>query len=327
MPQISVIVPVYKVEPYLRRCVDSILAQTFEDFELILVDDGSPDQCPAICDEYAAKDLRVKVIHQSNGGLSAARNAGLDWIFTHSDSQWIFFVDSDDWIHPVTLECMLKTNLKFNTSICICGHKITTGTNPNFNLADLHPCSLETEFFFVEYSSYVACAPGKLYRKDCFQNLRYPVGKIHEDVYTTYKILFQYPSVTFISAPLYAYFFNQEGITKSQWSPKRLDEIDAFKQQLVYFQTNGFKKAYKSSCMAYLFCLANQIELMGNEYPAIKKRLQKQLRQAFWKYRKDAGVTLAKDPWICSSAFPTFITPFLQIKKLLQILKVFFQGR
>ena len=103
MPQISVIVPVYKVEPYLRRCVDSILGQTFTDFELILVDDGSPDNCPAICDEYARKDTRVHVIHQENGGLSAARNAGIDWAFANSDSQWLTSVDSDEWVHPEML--------------------------------------------------------------------------------------------------------------------------------------------------------------------------------------------------------------------------------
>ena len=100
MPIISVIVSVYKVEPYIRQCVDSILAQTFTDFELILVDDGSPDNCGAICDEYAAQDCRVRVIHQENGGLSAARNAGIDWAFANSDSQWLAFVDSDDWVHP-----------------------------------------------------------------------------------------------------------------------------------------------------------------------------------------------------------------------------------
>ena len=93
MAQISVIVPVYKVEAYLHRCVDSILRQTCRDFELILVDDGSPDNCPAICDEYAALDPRVRVIHQENGGLSAARNAGIDWAFANSNSQWITFVD------------------------------------------------------------------------------------------------------------------------------------------------------------------------------------------------------------------------------------------
>ena len=100
MPQITVIVPVYKVEPYLHRCVDSILAQTFTDFELILVDDGSPDNCGAICDEYAAKDSRVRVIHQANGGLSAARNAAL----SIATGKYAAFVDSDDEIVPHHLE-------------------------------------------------------------------------------------------------------------------------------------------------------------------------------------------------------------------------------
>ena len=102
---ISVIVPVYKVEKYLSRCIDSILAQTYTDFELILVDDGSPDNCGKICDGYAEKDNRV-VIHQGNGGISAARNAGIDWAFENSDSEWIAFIDSDDWVHPLYLECL-----------------------------------------------------------------------------------------------------------------------------------------------------------------------------------------------------------------------------
>ena len=96
MPGISVIVPVYKVENFLHRCVDSILAQTFTDFELILVDDGSPDGCGEICDAYAREDSRIHVIHQKNGGLSAARNTGIDWVLENSDSRWLAFVDSDD---------------------------------------------------------------------------------------------------------------------------------------------------------------------------------------------------------------------------------------
>ena len=106
MGRISVIVPVYKVENYLHRCVDSILGQSFADFELILVDDGSPDNCGSICDAYAVKDSRIRVIHQENGGLSAARNAGIDWVFAHSDSQWLTFIDSDDWIHGSFLQIL-----------------------------------------------------------------------------------------------------------------------------------------------------------------------------------------------------------------------------
>lgn len=96
MSEITVVVPVYKVEQYLHRCIDSILVQTYRDFELILIDDGSPDSCGMICDEYAKSDSRIHVIHQENGGLSAARNAGIDWAFANSDSQWLTFIDSDD---------------------------------------------------------------------------------------------------------------------------------------------------------------------------------------------------------------------------------------
>ena len=120
MPSISVIVPIYMVEPYLRRCVDSILAQTFPDFELILVDDGSPDNCGQICEEYARLDRRVLVIHQENRGLSAARNAGIDWVMANSDSSWITFVDSDDWIHPNMLKHLFELNRDHGTQISAC---------------------------------------------------------------------------------------------------------------------------------------------------------------------------------------------------------------
>ena len=121
MPAISVIVPVYKVEKYIHRCVRSILGQTYADFELILVDDGSPDNCGVICDEYAAKDSRVVVIHQENGGLSAARNAGIDWVFANSDSQWLSFIDSDDWVHPEYLQRLLDAATYAGTCPLGCG--------------------------------------------------------------------------------------------------------------------------------------------------------------------------------------------------------------
>ena len=112
MPQISVIVPIYKVEQYLERCVDSILNQTFTDFELVLVDDGSPDNCGAICDEYAKKNERIVVIHKENGGLSDARNAGIEWALNNSGSEWITFIDSDDWVHIDYLEYLYNSAKK-----------------------------------------------------------------------------------------------------------------------------------------------------------------------------------------------------------------------
>ena len=116
MPQISVIVPVYKVEPYLDRCVKSVLNQTFSDFELILVDDGSPDECPRLCDEWATKDNRIQVIHKENGGLSDARNVG----FEASTGEWITFVDSDDWLDATMYEIMLKHAANCAAQAVIC---------------------------------------------------------------------------------------------------------------------------------------------------------------------------------------------------------------
>ena len=119
--KISVVVPIYKVEKYLRECVDTITGQTYSNLEIILVDDGSPDNCPAICDEYAKNDGRIRVIHQKNGGLSAARNTGIDWVFKNSDSMWFSFIDSDDWVHPQYLELLLEANNKYSTKIYIPG--------------------------------------------------------------------------------------------------------------------------------------------------------------------------------------------------------------
>ena len=118
-PLISVIVPVYNSEKYIARCVDSVLAQTFSDLELILMDDGSSDGSPAICDAYADKDPRVHVIHQKNAGVCVARNNALDWVFANSDSQWLFFIDNDDWMHPETLQRLYDAAMELNAKISI----------------------------------------------------------------------------------------------------------------------------------------------------------------------------------------------------------------
>lgn len=258
MPQISVIVPVYKVEPYLRRCVDSILCQTFTDFELILVDDGSPDGCPAICDEYAAKDHRVVVIHQPNGGLSAARNAGIDWAFTNSDCQWLSFIDSDDWVHPRYLELLLAAARKYDVNISISGYTQTSGNEPIVNLETLTPGLWKTEDFYTSNTTNATIACAKLYRKDCFSSIRYPVGKLHEDEYTTYRLLFAHSSLVAIAAPLYFYYHNPASITTSEWTPCRMEVMTAFDEQLAYFSNQGHPAALTRRVRSYLWMLNSQ---------------------------------------------------------------------
>lgn len=266
MPLISVIVPVYKVEPYLRRCVDSILGQTFIDFEIILVDDGSPDGCPAICDEYAKKDSRVHVIHQKNGGLSAARNAGIDWAFANSDSQWLSFVDSDDWIHPEMLERLLNAAQEYKVSVSVCGYARTEGEESEIRREELSPQMWNTEGFFVEHNTNAVVAWGKMYRKACFDGIRYPVGKTHEDEFITYRVLFQEEELAVIPAPLYHYYLNENGIMAQGWSMSSLSIIIAYQERLGYFWGKKYRKAYEYAVSAYIeqLCVALYNMQKGN---------------------------------------------------------------
>lgn len=237
---ISIIVPVYNVEKYLDRCVQSILNQTYPYFELILVDDGSPDNCGKMCDEYAKKDDRVIVIHQENKGLSGARNAGLDYVFEKNNSQYITFIDSDDWVHDKYLEILIK-EFNIKCDVCICNY-IFTKTEVSF-VYFIHTKSklYLTKEFYSNHSVNATVAWGKLYRKKCFNNIRYPVGKIYEDGFTTYKILFENKYINYVDLPLYNYFNNENGIMNSKFSIKKYDGILAREERKLYFFKNGMR--------------------------------------------------------------------------------------
>ena len=158
MALISVIVPVYNVEAYLVRCIDSILVQSFEDFELFLIDDGSPDRCGAICDEYAKRDKRIHVIHQQNKGLSEARNAGIECAL-HSDSEWITFIDSDDWVHPKYLQALIECAARFDADLVIGEFEKTHGEEPNVIEERLNGelVDINDFFFFFNVVATFAC--------------------------------------------------------------------------------------------------------------------------------------------------------------------------
>ena len=286
MPKISVIVPVYNVEKYLNRCIDSILAQTFTDFELILVDDGSPDNCGKICDEYAAKDSRIHVIHKANGGLSDARNAGIDWTFANSDSEWITFIDSDDWIHLKYLETMFNAVLRMNCEICISAFEKTDGEPPFVDEDNLSAEQVDTESFFCERYVNAVIACGKLYKKELFRKIRFPVDKIHEDEFTTYKILFVYEKIAFISEPLYFYYNNEKSIMRKDWTPKRLNQIEGIENCMWFLKNSCHKDAYLFSQRLLLYILTEQyysvqaisIKEKYKYLNYIKKHLRKTLR-------------------------------------------------
>lgn len=324
MCTVSVIVPVYKVEPYLHRCVDSILGQTFTDFELILVDDGSPDGCPAICDEYAVKDSRIHVIHQENAGLSAARNTGIDWVLATSDSQWISFVDSDDWIHPQYLSVLLYAALEHHVPISMCEAEHTNGTEYTVSEVIKKSFPMSAEEAYTSRYGMSMVAWGKLYRRDCFHSVRFPIGKLHEDVFTTYRLLFAVSKVAICDTPLYYYFYNTEGITHAPWTIRRLDEVEGHEAQLA-FLNQRYPKAYLRELFAYVRILANHIGAIEKHLSTNdtnKKLLQKKLRRALFTYRKRISKKISGNEWLYEAAFPKGMSVYWRERAILRKLHI-----
>lgn len=250
MSTISVIVPVYKVEPYLRQCVDSILEQTFQDFELILVDDGSPDGCPAICDTYAAKDPRVRVIHKENGGLSSARNAGLDT----AQGEYIAFVDSDDWIHPQMLNTMLNSIQSSSADMAICGvesvfEKDRTVHHP---LSDAVLSQNDMVHMLATQAWYYIVACNKLYKKQLFKKLRYPEGFIHEDAAVIHRIIGLCNCVVTVEQPFYNYRQTENSIMRQELNIHRSDNLSALADRIAYSHQRGWQDVFEVTATRYV---------------------------------------------------------------------------
>lgn len=223
---ISIIVPVYNVERYLKDCIESILAQTYKNFELILVDDGSPDKCGKICDYYGKKDRRIKVIHKLNGGLSDARNAGIEI----AKGDYIGFVDSDDFIMPDMYEKLLDACIKYSADISMCGRNIV---NENKDVIG--------ELFVIDkiekydkkdaigklllWDSCDSAAWDKLYKRSIFEEVRYPVGVMSEDYAVTARLFANANSIVHVGEPLYNYTQRSNSITKQGFTQERYGVI------------------------------------------------------------------------------------------------------
>lgn len=219
MPLITIIVPVYNVEPYLGKCVDSILNQSYTNLEIILVDDGSPDSCPVICDNYQRADSRVRVIHKINGGLSDARNAALD-IMT---GNYVGFVDSDDWIAPDMYECLINGILKYGANISMCN--VITATQYRYTASSTqkdvvyNPQDALQELFFDRMENY-ACT--KLYDAELWRNVRFPVGKNFEDILTIYKTFERAQRIAVLAEAKYYYRIRSDSISGGRDFKNRL---------------------------------------------------------------------------------------------------------
>lgn len=290
---ISIVVPIYKVEKYLAKCVESIMSQSYRNIELILVDDGSPDSCPQICDKYKNKDSRIKVIHKQNGGLSDARNAGLKI----ATGEWITFIDSDDYVGVNFLKNLYFAATSMDADISMCDYKSVfdnAGQEKKATYTEVfsNVKSLE-KIYHPQIHGMEFVAWGKLYRTDLFKknNIEYPVGKIHEDTFTTYRLIYAAKKIVFTNYIGYYYRSRENSIMTSTFSLKRLSILDATEEACEFFQKRKEQKLFDLAVNAHFREFVNLYdELMKCESSssfdssAERRRLMKRFNNTYNTY-------------------------------------------
>ena len=313
MNLISVIVPVYNVEPYLRQCIDSILNQTYTDFELILVDDGSTDRCPEICDKYKEKDDRVRVLHKQNGGLSDARNHGIDI----ANGDYITFIDSDDMVSKDYLEVLIQSLKSTGASISCCQH-VQFAIENDIQVSNISKNRIEIisgmEACRRQYMPYkpenhkniFVMAWGNVFNKSIFTDIRFPVGKIREDEAIIPIILYEARTVCICSEPLYFYRKRPGSIMNSNFNIKCFDVCENISAVIDYFysvpdeEMATIAKDYLQKISAYLVVEAYKNK-MTNEVPPKYKINEIQA----WRIIR-SHTTCDEFSWVLSKYHPLF---------------------
>ena len=283
---ISIIVPVYKVEKYLEKCVKSILKQTYTNLEIILVDDGSPDKCGQLCDELAKTDDRIIVFHKENGGLSDARNYGVE----RANGEYIGFVDSDDYIHECMYEELYKAIKRSGTSIAECGvTRVYKNTlRPHYEGEDYF-LVLDREGYLREYlenKRLYGSAWCKLIHKDLAKKIKFPTGKIYEDAFYTLELLKTVDKYTLISGNYYYYYIRENSITTRPFSSKDMDYIEIMNRIEEYTLSNFpiFKEQLLVRLsFAYISIFNQLLEVDGYKTKKEYKILKDKLRDNYFK--------------------------------------------
>lgn len=260
--KISIIIPVYNVEKYIDKCIQSILCQTFKEFEMILIDDGSPDKCGEICDEYAKKDNRIKVYHQENGGVSAARNLGI----RESVGEYICFVDPDDYLMEDYCEKFYNAVKQTGTKLAICNYinfkngdtepTIESRKRVNSKTYVKHDAMEEYLLDDNNYEKYVVPIT-KIYHRSIWENLTFPEGKVYEDSYVYFQILYEIKDIAFIDDYLYARRLHDESIIHQSYSANYWYMVECKMEQVKYFYMHNEQRLVEISYdkMMYFFWL------------------------------------------------------------------------
>lgn len=282
---ISIIIPVYKVEDYIHRCIDSVLIQTYNNIEIILVDDGSPDRCGEICESYAERDKRIKVIHKKNGGLSDARNAGMNIAI----GKYITFIDSDDWIVDDYIERLYNLLIIKGADISACNF-IRTETEA-LELSNIQNTIYEfsniqaLENLCGEFYEQLTVSWGKLYKTELFNEIWFPVGKIHEDEFTTYKVLYNADKIVYTTEPLLYYWQRPDSIMGTGFKlNNRLHAIEALQERVSFFEDiirNDLKDKTIKSLFGMYKSINENIHMFEND------KLKKQYIENYEKFKAD----------------------------------------
>lgn len=321
---ISIIIPVYNVEKYLERCVESVFAQTYSAYELILVDDGSTDGSGKICDRLAKRDDRVRVIHKENGGLSSARNTGLKM----SRGEYITFIDSDDVVHPCYLECLLKAGKHADISM----GKLERFSGETVSFADIDQneepdliTGQETLGCFFEQKEEVAnyvSACCKLYKRELFDGIVFPEGRLFEDEFTTYRLYYKADKVAVSQNILYYYYVNDTGITRNLTLLKRCDEYDAQWERIYFFYDHQLMDLWKLALREYLATALWDLKdsNKAEAHPKIEA-FQQQYRNVLKMAKKAGVVHFKKDYDYFVLAYPKRVFFYRVLRQILNICK------
>ncbi len=281
---ISVIVPVYNVKQYLNKCVDSVLRQTKQDFELILVDDGSTDGCDIICDELAKTDERIRVIHQQNQGLSAARNTGLKAAL----GEWIAYIDSDDWIESRYLEVLYRNAIECRAQVSVCSFEPVWEkqreelTGRPEEKPEVLTGREAAKRIVRDSQKAMITAWGKLYHNSLAELLEYPVGKLHEDEFVTYRVLYAAEKAAVSTMPLYKYMQRPGSIIHTGYSERRLDKLEALKEACIFFSQKADDEMAAAALKRYLINIQIAWYRIRRSMPE-KKELEMNLQQEWEK--------------------------------------------
>ncbi|WP_294184184.1 glycosyltransferase family 2 protein [uncultured Clostridium sp.] len=283
---ISIIIPVYNVEKYICKCIDSIINQSYKNIQIILVDDGSTDKSGYICDRYSKMDTRIQVIHEKNKGQSSARNIGLQI----SEGNYICFIDADDYVHKDYLIYLLNLILKDNSDMSICNtldyykNGKIIGENSDKNMILSPDQALEMMLYQNSFDT-GPCA--KLYKKDLFDNITFPENQIYEDFEIIYKIIDKCKIISYGKKAMYYYFHHKNSIMTNSFSDKKLHLIEISKE-ILNFVSNKYPQIKNAAVRRYVYSNHHLLNLMCNS-----KNYSKSLKNQFIKNIKtNAGVVL-----------------------------------